>query len=220
MTAKEHRAVVARWLDRLATREKLLKDADTAVKRLRRKRQVAYARRVVNRHKRKAIGAARTEAIRWARAQIGTTENPPGSNRGGKITEWQKAFASWLVGQPWCGVFVGTSAKHAGVKGVSSRVASVALIELDSKDGSHGYDHAVPVSIDTIRPGDHAILFGPGIHVELVEKVHKRSGIVQTIGGNTSSGDAGSQSNGGGVFRRYRPIGVVYAVARPDYLSL
>lgn len=219
MTAAQHRAVVRRWQDRLVTREKLLRDA-TSLTRPLRKRQVAKAKRVINRHKRGAIGAGRSEAIKWARAQLGTTENPPGSNRGGKITIWQKGLATWLVGQPWCGVFVGTSAKEAGVKGITSRVASVALIEADSKAGKHGYSHAVPVSVDTIRPGDHVILFGPGVHVELVEKVHKRTRVIQTIGGNTSAGNAGSQSNGGGVFRRYRPIGDVYAAARPDYLSL
>ena len=38
-----------------------------------------------------------------------------------------------------------------------------------------------------------------------------------TIEGNTSSGDGGSQSNGGVVARRQRGYGSVRCVVRPDY---
>jgi hypothetical protein len=49
------------------------------------------------------------------------------------------------------------------------------------------------------------VLFGRGVHVEMVESVHP--GYVKTIGGNTGPpSGSGSQSNGGGVFRRSRPL--------------
>jgi hypothetical protein len=59
------------------------------------------------------------------------------------------------------------------------------------------------------------ILFGTSTHVGLIEK-RVPSGY-QTIEGNTSPGNAGSQSNGGGCFRRVRPYSSVVACCRPRY---
>lgn len=69
------------------------------------------------------------------------------------------------------------------------------------------------------QPGD-VILFdwgGDGVcdHVGIVEK--NCGSYVQTIEGNTSSGSSGSQSNGGGVYRRTRAWSTVKAVVRPSY---
>ena len=52
-------------------------------------------------------------------------------------------------------------------------------------------------------------------HVGIVEANY--GGWLQTIEGNTSSGAAGSQSNGGGVWRRTRDWDSVCAVIRPSY---
>ena len=52
-------------------------------------------------------------------------------------------------------------------------------------------------------------------HVGFVEK--KCGSYVQTIEGNTSAGSSGSQSNGGGVYRRTRAWSTVLAVIRPQY---
>lgn len=58
---------------------------------------------------------------------------------------------------------------------------------------------------------------GDGIadHIGIVEI--KYSWSFQTIEGNTSSGAYGSQSNGGGVYRRVRSFDTVIAVIRPPY---
>jgi hypothetical protein len=68
-------------------------------------------------------------------------------------------------------------------------------------------------------PGDYLCFDwdGDGIadHVGFVEA--NRGSWVQTIEGNTSSGVAGSQSNGGGVYRRARNWDDVIAVIRPEY---
>lgn len=53
-------------------------------------------------------------------------------------------------------------------------------------------------------------------HVGILEKVLP-SGNYQTIEGNTSSGPSGSQSNGGGVYRRTRRPGQVRYVIRPNW---
>lgn len=54
-------------------------------------------------------------------------------------------------------------------------------------------------------------------HVGFVEKNY--GSYIQTIEGNTSSGTSGSQSNGGGVYRRTRTWSDVLAIVRPQYSS-
>ena len=71
------------------------------------------------------------------------------------------------------------------------------------------------------QPGD-LVLFdwgGDGVadHVGIVESNHPEGGYMTTIEGNTSSGDAGSQSNGGGVYRRERPYSSIRCICRPYY---
>lgn len=70
------------------------------------------------------------------------------------------------------------------------------------------------------KPGDIVIFnWGNGgsstDHVGFVEK--NCGTYIQTIEGNTSPGNSGSQGNGGGVYRRTRNWGVVNSVIRPDY---
>ncbi|MBS3928045.1 MAG: hypothetical protein KGZ65_06235 [Sphingomonadales bacterium] len=155
----------------------------------------------------------RTIARRWAAAQVGTVESPPGSNRGGNITIWQKFFGAWLVGLAWCGVFVGRALAYAGVA-VTHRVASVANIEDDAKAGRNGFK--LWRGPREGRAGDVAVLFARGVHVELIAK--RVAGGYITYGGNTSpEGGGGSQSNGGGVYRRFRPYSQVHGIAVPDY---
>lgn len=69
------------------------------------------------------------------------------------------------------------------------------------------------------QPGD-LVCFdwdGDGVadHIGIVEIKYAWS--FQTIEGNTSSGAYGSQSNGGGVYRRVRSFDTVIAVIRPPY---
>jgi hypothetical protein len=164
-----------------------------------------------------AAAPGRAKARSWAAKQwdARVKEHPPGSNRGHPIEDWQRAFGSWLVGLAWCGVFAGTALKQGGVK-VTARVAAVALIEDDAKAGINGFERIVDWR--HAMPGDLAILFGRGVHVELITRCHKRLGYVTTYGGNTSyEGAAGSQSNGGCVAKRHRRRSDVYAIVRPRY---
>lgn len=154
-------------------------------------------------------------AVRWARSQVGTVEIPANSNTGPKIGSWQKAFGSWLVGQPWCGVFVGTALGVGGVK-VNSRVAGVALICDDAEKGVNGWQ-SFSRDPNTARRGDAVVLFGRGTHVGLVVRNDKANQKLYTVEGNTSPGNQGSQDNGGGVYERVRDYSVVYGIARPRY---
>ena len=60
---------------------------------------------------------------------------------------------------------------------------------------------------------------GDGVadHIGIVEENHADEGWMQTIEGNTSPGSGGSQSNGGGVYRRARNYNSIIGVARPYY---
>jgi hypothetical protein len=147
--------------------------------------------------------STRGTAVSWAKAQAGTTESPPGSNRGGKITDWQRALGAWLVGTPWCGSFVAAAMRRAGVKRVNYRLASVAYIEDDAQTRG-GPFRGWTTSASGALPGDLVVLFGRGTHVGMVVSVH--SGYVRTVEGNTSGASGRSQSNGGGVFLRSRPL--------------
>lgn len=74
------------------------------------------------------------------------------------------------------------------------------------------------VSVYDARPGDVVIYnwdAGGTDHVGFVEK-NLGGGTLQTIEGNTSSGDYGSQSAGNGVWRRVRNHSIAYVI-RPAY---
>jgi hypothetical protein len=126
---------------------------------------------------------------RWLSSHRGITEQPAGSNRDDRkdgITAAQQRLGNWLVGLAWCGTWAANGLLAAGVRGVSFRQASVALIEDDARAGRAPFRDWLPAG-----------------------SYHR--------GGNTSSGTAGSQSNGGGSYRRLRPLSSVYGFARVDY---
>jgi hypothetical protein len=166
--------------------------------------------RVRHRIRLAGLAAGPYAAIKWASDQVGTTEHPPGSNGGPKVSKWQSDLGFGRV--PWCGIFVGTALKHAGVQGVTSRIAGVSLIEEDAKAGHGPFTGWGTAS--SAKPGDAVVLFGYGVHVELVVKNNGSS--LETIGGNTSFGD-GSQSNGGCVAHRTRSYSDVRGVAHVNY---
>lgn len=71
----------------------------------------------------------------------------------------------------------------------------------------------------TPEPGDLAFLHNAGLegHVAFVEAVNLGASTVTTVEGNTSSGNAGSQRNGGMVARRVRPLSFWVGYGRPNY---
>lgn len=178
--------------------------------RLRDEAQKMIARRVAQL---KPKASVRDKAIVYARTFAGKVrEQPAGSNGGGIITTWESALGFGRV--PWCGIFCAAVLRHTGVRNVTARLAGVALIEEDAKAG-RGPFSGWTTSTRGVRRGDLVVLFGYGVHVGMVDYV--KNGVVYTVEGNTSSGSAGSQSNGGGVYRRARPLSVVRGFARVDY---
>ena len=164
----------------------------------------------------------RGRALRWCTRHTRITEQPPASNtdrREDGIRHWQIMCAgggSWLISQPWCGVYAYNALKAAGVQKLSSRLASVALIEDDAKAKRGPFRGWTTNPAEALR-GDLVVLFGRGVHVAVVRKVDPKRRVIFTSEGNTSSGVSGSQDNGGGSYRRVRPFSAVRGIALIDY---
>ena len=159
--------------------------------------------------------AARDRAITWATQQVGTTE-ATGNNDGAKILSWQRATArgeKYLDRAPYCGIGCENACRRAGVH-TTSRWAAVAFIEDDARRGGGGFT-AWTRDPARVKPGDLVVMYGRGVHVEIVRRI--KAGVVYTVGFNTSPGITGSQSNGGGVYLRARPMSIVHGFALVDY---
>lgn len=133
-----------------------------------------------------------------AAGELGAMESPAGSNRT-KYGQWY----GWN-GVPWCMIFVQWCFHQAG-RPLPYRTASCSALLSWYRDNQRERIVSHP------RPGDIAIYRFS--HTGIVESA---AGTTATaIEGNTSPGETGSQSNGGGVFRRTRPQAVALAYIRP-----
>lgn len=147
--------------------------------------------------------ATAERVLEIARAEIGVKESPAGSNR--------VKYGSWygLDGQPWCMMFVQWVFHHAGVP-LPIRTASCGALMKAAREAGQW------VTRD-FRPGDVVIYDFPGgaatDHCGIVEKVCGYN--VAAIEGNTSM--TGSQSNGGIVCRKTRPLGQILGAVRPKH---
>jgi hypothetical protein len=169
----------------------------------------------------------RGRAMRHLSTHRGIIEEPANSNTDRRphtgdtrfgIRKAQEALGSWLVGLPWCGVWAAWALHHAGVN-VTWRLASVHLIQDDAAKHRAPFRDWLPTSEwKRVLRGDLVTWFGLA-HVETVRGFKMVDGVrcVITEGGNTSSGDGGSQSNGGGSYRRVRPLSQADGFARVDY---
>jgi hypothetical protein len=146
-------------------------------------------------------GKGAKAALEFAAKQAGTTESPPGSNWGPKISGWIRA-AGYNSPVPWCGCFVNAACMAGGVPSGAGWIGYTPAIIAHARNGAGGWSwHSSP------QPGDLVLFDTPGgdpaVHVGMVERPIG-NGHCSTIEGNTSSGPGGSQANGGGVFRRDR----------------
>ena len=118
-------------------------------------------------------------------------------------------------GIPYCAMFVSYCLNWAGIEAAGLPGAYVPWILSANSDAGR------LVTNEEAQPGD-LVMFdwqGDGVadHIGIVEENHADEGWMQTIEGNTSPGSGGSQSNGGGVYRRARNYNSIIEVARPYY---
>lgn len=146
--------------------------------------------------------------IDLAESQIGYVEIPDNKTMYGK---WYG-----LNGQPWCAMFVSWIFNQAGE---GERIA------VSSKKGFASCDAGLKwftrknklIPIGQAQRGDIVFFqFDNDAEPDHVGIVIKNTGKqLVCIEGNTSQDKKGSQSNGGGVYRKKRPYSVVMAVVRP-----
>lgn len=118
-------------------------------------------------------------------------------------------------GIPYCAMFVSYCLNWAGFEAAGLPGAYVPWILSANSDAGR------LVANEDALPGD-LVMFdwqGDGVadHIGIVEENHPDEGWMQTIEGNTSPGSGGSQSNGGGIYRRARNYNSIIGVARPYY---
>lgn len=149
-------------------------------------------------------------AVKAAARDIGKTEVPYGSNWGPYVSKVIK-FTGYTGPVYWCGCAVcwWVVKKAAAVVPTRIRLGYAGYIGADARANTNGL-RAVSSpqkgAIGTLWNYEHIVLItGPAVN-----------GMVPTIEGNTSATD-GSQSNGGGVFRKSRPIGDFDVFAIPNY---
>lgn len=160
--------------------------------------------------------ASAKDVLRIAANEIGyQVGNDP--QKGSKYGRWyaQKMNSSYYsnTGVPYCAMFVSWVLDQAGQSMAGFPGAYCPTIkQLGIKAGRQ-------VNKYNAQAGD-IVLFdwgGDGVvdHVGIVEA--NKGTYIQTCEGNTASGQSGSQSNGGGVWRRTRNWAYVNTVLRPIY---
>lgn len=142
--------------------------------------------------------ATAERVLSYARAELGKTESPAGSNR----TPYGKWYG--LDGQPWCMMFVQWVFVQAGMP-LPCRTASCSAL-------LNWYRKNRPASIVKTPAAGDVVIYNFG-HTGIVESVG--NGSITAIEGNTSV--SGSQSNGGEVCRKTRKLCTAEAFIRPEY---
>ncbi len=149
----------------------------------------------------------RVKAFNELIKHVGQTEKPPGSNNFPWATTW------YGITGPWCAMAVSHAYVIAGSKSfkAGNRYAYVPYIVNDARAGRN-----YMATTKTPQNGD-LVCFdwdkdGIADHVGLFDKwLNTSKTLFATCEGNTSSSNSGSQSNGGGVFRRERKLSDVIA---------
>ena len=150
------------------------------------------------------------QAIAWARAQVGVCEQPVGSSRGPIVDAWQAEYG--LVGESWCGVFLGMALRAGGI------VVPREVVWLPSVLGwaRHGnYDFSLD-GWDSRRAGDIVLFAFDSSGPEAQHGGLLLEDRATTVEGNTTIGPGGMQGHGGHVaLKRRGPDGVVACVRPP-----
>ncbi|WP_276799182.1 CHAP domain-containing protein, partial [Fannyhessea vaginae] len=139
---------------------------------------------------------------------------------GSKYGRWmaEKTDTPWLRGPStrvwWCAIFVSWCFDQAHVSW--DALPSYNCDQIYSRALNDGKSQILS-DVHDCQPGDivlYNFLGGTGFqHIGIIES--NNGSTITTIEGNTSSGEAGSQHAGNGVWRRTRPFTHVRAIIRP-----
>jgi surface antigen len=147
-----------------------------------------------------------TKFLNVARSQLGYREMAGNRNKFGRWYGMDRVS--------WCDIFVSWVGVMSNARDIVGKAAyTPAHAGWFQREGRWGH---------TPRRGALAFFHWPnsgvdGIeHVGIVESV-RRDGRIVTIEGNTSSGSSGSQSHGGGVYRRVRSTSLVVGYGYPQF---
>lgn len=146
--------------------------------------------------------------IKWARSKDGVHETGD-TNTGPQVDIWEKEFG--LHGEPWCGCFAGYGLRKIAGVPVAVGVVYTPNIKTYAQNGTGGFVSWHPWS--DRKHGD-LILFDFG--GPIIEHVGIYDANGETIEGNTSQDEHGSQNNGGSVAIKKRTSGIA-GCARPRY---
>lgn len=156
------------------------------------------------------------KVIETARADLGYTENPPGSN----WTKYWQDYDPKMQGQPWCVAFLWWVFQTAGARmaffGGGKTASCGMLLRWYREQG-------MTVPVQQAQPGDIAIYNFSGTiepeHCGLITEVKMAINTIasiKSIEGNTTTSN-GSESNGGCVAEKTRYTKNIVAVCRPQY---
>lgn len=126
------------------------------------------------------------------------------ANRGPMVDKIEAADTLPGNGYSWCQSAQNYAWKLANGELLANGTASVWAFTKWADE--RGYRVSRPFKYDHVTYDFHG--HGPYDHVGMVEKVLRLGPvmIIRTLEGNTSSGSAGSQDNGGGLYRRTRTV--------------
>ena len=118
--------------------------------------------------------------VNLARAEIGVTEQPPGSNESPRISQFRQATAGAPGPGPWCAYFVSWAAREAGVP-IGDAGQGYGRVD-DVWAWAERSGKAIPAAGAAPQPGDLIVW---DEHIGIVESVGP-NGTVNTIEGNSS----------------------------------
>lgn len=167
-----------------------------------------------------AAGRGVAAALRFARAQMGVQEKPPGSNWGTPQPAGWIRLTGYDSPVPWCGCFANAVVIAGGVPNGRGWIGYTPAIVAHAKARRGGWRWVGP---SQGRPGDLALFDTPGgdpaVHVGVVDE--QISAVeYRVLEGNTSNGLGGNQAEGHGAFRRRRSTRGTFRIigfARPPY---
>ena len=125
--------------------------------------------------------AAGQAMVNLARAEIGVTEQPPGSNESPRIAQFRQATAGAPGPGPWCAYFVSWAAREAGVP-IGAAGQGFGRVD-DVWAWGERAGKAIPAGSGKPQPGDLIVW---DEHIGIVESVGA-DGSIHTIEGNSSN---------------------------------